>query len=321
MESMNFENIQSLDDIDAIISNINNPDGEDTRFELKGSSGETTINKTSKKLLSKEISAFANTYGGIVCFHFGQDKKLKKFPSEKTNVIFTSLEGWLKDSLKPLLLGIEVKVVDDIFLINIPESQAKPHMANDSKYYYRHSTSSTPMPEIMISSLYRSQDFLEFDLGASFQKMGSQLATVIWVNNKSRIAGTKPRLKITIAKSDGKHFEFQTNNAIRYRGFSELLKKPQMVAPSVVTTHKFAEEILYPEDSISVGVNSKVLENLSQSNLFLLEVECSFLQRSSKSIHRVFEFNGDELISTHKFDSFISSRMYFIAKLNEVKPL
>lgn len=317
---MNYEAIKTKRDIEYLISDSQNPDGETARFELKGCVGRDPLKKEFKRLLSKEISAFANTYGGIICFHNGGDTELEEFPCEIAQQAFSPLEGWLKNSLEPLLAGIEVKVVDNIFLLNIPESKNKPHMANNGIYYYRHNSSSSPMPELMISSLYRSQDYLEFDIGASLQKRDSVVDVSVWVNNKSRVAGTKPRIRVFVAKEDGERFKFTNTQIIRFGGF-HISKEPIIVAPFAITTQKYAEEVLYPEDNIVVGVTSTPIQNLSGNNLFLLEAECTFLQSASQSIYLVFEFEKEVLINTSSFDTPLKSQSYFVEMLNKTNVL
>ena len=95
--------MKSIQDIEKVIQQASSTDGESIEFELKGSSGETKFNKDLKKLLSKEICAFANTYGGKLCFHYGGDTNIEAFPGSIATDNFAQIESWLRDSLEPKL--------------------------------------------------------------------------------------------------------------------------------------------------------------------------------------------------------------------------
>jgi len=64
--------------------------------------------------------------------------------------------------LNPAAYGIDVKPVDGILLILVPQSKTKPHQYRD-RYYYRLAGASNPMPELMISAMYRARSALTID--------------------------------------------------------------------------------------------------------------------------------------------------------------
>ena len=294
-----FENINSRNDIDEIIQKASSDDGESLDFELKGSQGELKFTKDFKKILAKEICAFANTYGGVLCFHFGGDTDILPFPTTVANTNFNSLEGWLRDCLEPKSLGMNLKIVDDIYIINIPESKTKPHRTNGTKeYYYRHSTISQKMPEIMISSMYRSQDFLNFSASVSLSKMNSQLAIHVYVNNHSNLSGSKPKIQIQLYSNIGCQIEYG-NNSYFDRHSKDSFKSSAMIhslkipACGMISTNSdFAELILYPKDNISLTNFSKPDERIKKLHFILVRMDCMFKESIRQTEYKIIEFDG-----------------------------
>jgi hypothetical protein len=268
MDSL-FDKINSLQDLTLLIDNSSSVDGELINLEFKGSNGVGKLDKDIKKNLAKEICAFSNTYGGVLCFHFGEKTNLLGFSSRDLILLKGSVENWLSDCLEPKLLGLNLKVIDGIFIINIPESKTKPHRARtEEHYYYRQSTNSLRMPEIMVSSMYKSQDYLNTEVSVHLSKSSKQLLYMITIKNLSNIAGTKPRFifqlnghnEETIKFSNHRYLESLLNNS-----FYPLLnfKSKIPLIYNVSTDSDFANLVLYPKDEITLFYNSnQVIGNL-----------------------------------------------------------
>ena len=251
-----YEHLNTRADIDQALQRYkqSNADGESSTFEFKGTAGKGNIKK-SKDKFAKEISAFANTYGGILCIHKGTDTTLEPFTPTEVADINTRLEGWLHDWLQPPLQGIELKPCDGVFIVHIPQSLTKPHRsALDRDYYFRHNTQSRPMPEVMVSAMYRSQDYLATSLSMQLHTHGGQaLVLRLDLQNESMIAGTKPRIVIQIFSSQSgmvepietsKHFEFFSDSYSHPFG-----NIPELFINGLIgTTDRFQERILYPQD-------------------------------------------------------------------------
>lgn len=295
---MEFETINTLKDIEDLMTKASSDDGEALNFELKGSQGETKFKKDHKKLLAKEICAFANTYGGILCFHFGGDTNIEKFPSGIASSNFNSIEGWLRDSLEPKHLGMDLKIADDIILINIPESKTKPHRTvSTSEYYYRHVTISQKMPEIMISSMYRSQDYLNFNSLISVSKSGSQLNFSIHIQNHSNISGTKPKIQVQLFGKFGSLIQFGTNPYFDKFSRDSFQTSPQISELNIPfcgmleTNSDFAERILYPLDKITLINFSIPDENIKDLKYILVRMDCMFKESQRQTEHRIIKFH------------------------------
>jgi hypothetical protein len=282
-----FNAIESRADIDKIIKEASSPDGEYSWFEMKGTAEKVKIDRDLKKLFAKEISAFANTYGGVLCIHKGKDTEIKPFEPLEINDLHNCVETWLRDSLEPRSQGMILKECSGLFLVLIPESRTKPHRsAVDKLYYYRHNTQSETMSELMISAMYRSQDHLAMRASVVLHKsFGQSLSFTLVLNNESMIAGTKPRATIQIFSSQTDRLKISPDKHLA-SSMSETLFRPFRSVPSlypnceIATTDKFQDRILYPKDLYFLNCNllSSVDINTWQARFFLVRVDCFFLE-------------------------------------------
>ena len=322
---MDFRTTNKLKDIEDLMKKASSDDGESLNFELKGSQGESKFQKGHKKLLAKEICAFANTYGGVLCFHFGGDTNLERFPNGVASSNYNSIEGWLRDSLEPKHLGMDLKIVDDIILINIPESKTKPHRTvSTSEYYYRHSTISQKMPEIMISSMYRSQDYLNFNSSISIGKSGSLLNFNIDIQNFSNISGTKPKIQIQFFGKSGSFIQFNLNTYFDKNSRDSFQTSPHISRLKIPfcgmleTNSDFSERILYPLDKITLINFSIPNENIKDLKYLLVRMDCMFKESQRQTEYSIIEFDkgitsevymssrgNDEITIIHKFKELI----------------
>lgn len=119
-----------------------------------------------KNELSKDVSAFANSDGGILIYGV----------IEKDNVAVKIDDGydpnivkreWIEDNIhgriQRRIEGIRIFQVDlkitnpgrVIYIISIPQSLDGPHMANDHKYYKRFNFKSAPMEDYEVRDVRR----------------------------------------------------------------------------------------------------------------------------------------------------------------------
>lgn len=298
-----WERISTIAEIEDIKQNVSNADGETSHFELKGSTG--SFDKESKKKLAKEISAMSNTYGGLVCFHAGGGDEIETFKTERLAPIEKALESWLSSATEPPILGLKSKQVEGVFLIGVPESQIKPHRAQAGKqYYFRSNSNSVPMPEIMISSLYKQGAMLVVkpNLSMSTHGNGRQLSVTITARNDSRVLGTKPMFSIDIlgdCKDDGLFNE--RGNILEVGGFTRFMDKHPLIhnLGHFASNKEFRNELLYPEHSLFLSDTFPMLKtggNLRsepfKSRLFLVTLRLNFAE--APGVERCFMFQNSE---------------------------
>jgi len=113
--------------------------------------------------LSKDVSAFANSEGGLLILGVGQEKKRPKiFPTEMTwGDEFLSkerLENNLTGKIHPRIEGLKIVPIRKnnsvIFLLDIPQSENPPHMAFDKRYYRRLNFGNSPMEHYEVSDFF-----------------------------------------------------------------------------------------------------------------------------------------------------------------------
>jgi len=306
---MLYDQINSLSDITAMKAAASSEDGETSVLELKGN-GTGAFKKDQKNLLSKEICALANTYGGVVIFHGGKGDELKGFLNNFAKGEFTKVESWLASCLETRLSGMRLKIVEGVFVIDVPESQTKPHRTTTSKeYFYRHESTSQPMPEIMISSMYRSQDYLDFVVDGDLSRDNYSVTVGVKITNLSRISGSRPKIQIQIFGQRGLILNFHDRPYFEpaprdFFGWESLLR--QFDVPRIgrcETDMEFAKKTLYPSDQIYIQ-NNTVRNNLVGGiNHILLRTDCMLKEGTRHTDYFVVELRGDgvslPIISTH----------------------
>lgn len=136
--------------------NINNKSWEKLRFSdikklLSGADDETFFfeykaDDTSPKKLVKEISAFANTYGGYILLGVNDDKTIggcEKWTEQKIHVT-------IHDSITPVP-NFDIKKFKHndktIFVIKIEEGGMPPYITNEGKIFERVSSGSFPIKD------------------------------------------------------------------------------------------------------------------------------------------------------------------------------
>ncbi len=97
--------------------------------------------------ITKDVSSFANSDGGIIIYGVGEDKEThipnyyapitnakisKEWLEQKINIIQPNIKG-----LQIFPIRLNKKATKSIYIVKIPRSDDAPHMAEDRRYYYR----------------------------------------------------------------------------------------------------------------------------------------------------------------------------------------
>lgn len=290
MISTQFDSIEDAEALRSLISSFP-ADGESDWFELKGTAGVSPLTKDFKKLAAKEICAFANTYGGVLCIHAGRDNQVIPMGARDSGEE-ERFVSWLTDCLEPRIAGLRFRSVDDHWLVYVPPSTTAPHRsAADRNYYYRHQTQSEPMPEILIASLYRSQSSVstESELGlCHYGGNGTQITLSAVIRNQSRVPATKPRVRVilwSVAPVDSRipFRDGAVDGSAIFSAFPEL--RHLEIAAIVQSQAYWGESIIYPGDSLRYVTNSDVTP-LANRRHFLGRLEVSCLEgETARSYH------------------------------------
>jgi len=111
------------------------------------------LDKNNKEI-AKDISAFANTSGGVIIYGIDESGgvptsiswiKSKNTKEKIENIILTNIQPRIKDVVINPILNPDTSS-QAIFVVNVPESPDAPHMANH-RYYRRYNFQSIPMED------------------------------------------------------------------------------------------------------------------------------------------------------------------------------
>lgn len=146
--------------IEIIESLIANEVEENIHLDYKAS-GALGKKDEKKSEIVKDVSAFANSDGGIIIYGLTEENhKPKEFDFVDGNV-FT--KEWLENiihQVQPHIEGIIIypirndgNIEQSIYVVKIPRSEKAPHMARDHKYYKRFNFKSEPMEDYEVKDI------------------------------------------------------------------------------------------------------------------------------------------------------------------------
>lgn len=156
---MIMEKTYNQKDIDELISSNKE---ESINLEFKRADS-LKMTDSSKNEIAKDVSAFANSDGGIIIYGIQEnDHKASiysyidgdHFTKEWLDQVISSriqrrIDGLIIDPIR-----IDGKIDQSIYVVKIPRSYNTPHMTSNKKYYKRHNFESIEMEEYEIRDLY-----------------------------------------------------------------------------------------------------------------------------------------------------------------------
>ena len=190
---INYTTMTLFDSLKDIEGLIQGQIEESLTLEYKRELG----NKNSE--ISKDISAFANTSGGVLIYGIEEDGRIptsknwlegKNTKEKIENIILSNIQPKLRNVIINSIVNPE-NPSQGIFVVNIPESSDAPHMA-DFRYYRRYNFQSIPMEDYEVKDamfrkgLKESLDF-EIDKNIELCKLSLKLIDDIYrVEHKQR---------------------------------------------------------------------------------------------------------------------------------------
>jgi hypothetical protein len=208
-----MQNINSIKWSFTVLENmISNKAEESINLDFK-SSGSLDKSERKKIEITKDVSAFANSDGGVIIYGI----KESNFVADE----FSFIDGteYTKEWLEQIInSGIQQKIEDiiiypirkdgdikkTIYIVEIPESTDSPHMAKDKRYYKRYNFESVPMEDYEIRRLF-------FKINKTNLEIGKEVIGVITHNdNPDKTIGISFGIKIkNIGNTIEKHYKVQ----------------------------------------------------------------------------------------------------------------
>ena len=149
-------------DFETVESFIKNSIEESIYIEFKAA-GALSKNDSAKKEVSKDVSAFANSDGGIIIYGIAEKNHKadnfsfidgNEFNKEWLEQIINSTINRNIPDLKIFPIRREGKIENSIYVVQIPSSIEAPHMSRDKRFYRRFNFESVAMEEYEIRQLY-----------------------------------------------------------------------------------------------------------------------------------------------------------------------
>ena len=147
----------SLEDIKYL---IDNEVEENIHLDYKAA-GALSKEPGKKREITKDVSAFANSDGGIIVYGVSEDGILPKEIGPIDGKVYT--KEWLENiiqSIQPRIDNVKIYPIrinakdQYVYLVKIPRSDNAPHMAQDNRYYKRINFQSEPMEDYEVRDTY-----------------------------------------------------------------------------------------------------------------------------------------------------------------------
>lgn len=149
-------------DINFIESLMNNEIEESINIDFKSADA---LDKADKKKaeISKDISAFANSNGGIIIYGINENNHKASSISYVDGNVFTKewLEQIINSTIYRTIPGLKIypirkdgDIAKTLYVVQIPESLEAPHMAKDKRFYRRYNFESVFMEEYEVRNMY-----------------------------------------------------------------------------------------------------------------------------------------------------------------------
>ena len=143
-----------------ILDLINNRAEESIHLEFKDA---RAFSDRKKKDISQDVSAFANSDGGIIIYGIREEDHIAKELSFINGRTYTKewLEQVIQGNIQKRIEGVIIhpirfngEIEKSIYVVEIPTSPLAPHISSDKKYYRRFNFQSVAMEEYEIRNLY-----------------------------------------------------------------------------------------------------------------------------------------------------------------------
>lgn len=170
MKSFYVKEEYSFEDIKLL---IDNEVEESIYLEFKDARS-IDKNESKKRELAKDVSAFANSDGGIIIYGIREEEHKASKITYINGEIFTKewLEQVISSSIQRRIENLKIIPIrynndlnKTIYLVKIPASDDSPHLSKDKRYYKRFNFQSVSMEEYEIRQSYKKKALSKLYIG------------------------------------------------------------------------------------------------------------------------------------------------------------
>jgi hypothetical protein len=263
-------------DIESLI--INNTE-ESINLEFK-SSGALNSEPKFKKEIAKDISAFANSDGGIIIYGIDEvDHKANSLSFIDGSVI---TKEWIE---QVIISNIQRKIPDlhifpirwdnrmgkTIYLIKIPKSLNAPHMTTDRRYFKRYNFESVYMEEYEVRQLYLAKTYTWVELNGLISRAIDEhtweeddlikISIEIQLKNETEIVADTYKFMVQIKDALGINVSYNTST--QSINLTDRLKDGLILSTSQMTPI-FPGEILNVM-KFTISIPNRILDSIKST--------------------------------------------------------
>lgn len=244
-----------IEDVTAL---IDNKAEESVHLDFKAS-GSLSKDDKKKAEIAKDVSAFANSDGGIIVYGIEEHEHKAHALSYIDGNTYTKewLEQVIQDNIQRRIEGLEIfpirengNITKSIYVVKIPRSSNTPHMSADKCYYKRNNFRSVKMEEYEVRDLFYREStpnlkiagytLYDYDINDEFVKyyFGVQ------IRNDSNVISTVYKLNCYIVN-------FINFVEIRWKEFEEDINYT-ILDRSRIKISALGKHPLFPNESIDL---------------------------------------------------------------------
>lgn len=285
---------------------------ESINLDFKAS-GSLDMSDGKKSEVSKDVSSFANSDGGIIIYGLTEkDHKADSF-SYIDGAIYTKewLEQVIISRIKKPIHGIEIHPIrsdndikKSIYVVKIPKSSDAPHMAYDKRYYKRYNFLAEKMEEYEVRDLYNRKlnTLLEIDDIIISQLTSTVSAGLLnfvdykitfQINNIGNLIEERYKIEITLPKVcylDYPHQNPLQNFLIRHIDYLSIF--------SVPNNSPIFQKELTSCASVIIRINRNSLDSIMQNGIKVKLYYTNGVKEKTFDLKDRLSFQGTLLVNT-----------------------